>query len=218
MFKKVNVESDPKIIGVKNGVYQVELKEKRSFVTKDEQKYYDNFFDSGTNRMLLESFKKIDDKKLSLVIYFPLKNARETDFVGYAPYEFGINFLVSERCLRLLENFKLPDYNKVKVSIEGFSNNYYGIGFPMLSNNLVDYANSLFVNLMTKEKLEINNGEDYKNQKYVDDKKIAVKNKIDFDVVGVQGFGLYFSETLIEAIKSNELTGLQIQNTEMIFE
>lgn len=218
MYKKVTEESDPKIIGVKNGVYQVDLKEQKSFATKEEQKYYDSFFDRGTNRMLLNSFKKIDEEKISIITYFPLKSAKETDFVSYAPREPGINFLVSEKCLKVLEDFKLPDYNKIKVSIEGFSNKYYAIGFPMVSNNFVDYANSLFVNLMTKENLEINNEEDYKNKKYIGNKKIIVKDKLDFDIIGVQGFGLYFSEALIEAVKNNKLTGLQTQNTEMIFE
>ncbi len=33
MYKRVWIETDPRIMGVKNGVYQVELKENKSFVS-----------------------------------------------------------------------------------------------------------------------------------------------------------------------------------------
>ena len=37
MYKRVWIETDPRIMGVRNGVYQVELKENKSFVSKEEE-------------------------------------------------------------------------------------------------------------------------------------------------------------------------------------
>ena len=41
MYKRVWIETDPRIMGVRNGVYQVELKENKSFVSKEEKDYYE---------------------------------------------------------------------------------------------------------------------------------------------------------------------------------
>lgn len=62
-YKRVWIETDPLIMGVRNGVYQVELKEKKSFVSKEERNYYESYFASGINAFLLDYFKRIDEKK-----------------------------------------------------------------------------------------------------------------------------------------------------------
>ena len=218
MYKRVWIETDPRIMGVRNGVYQVELKENKSFVSKEEKDYYESYFASDINAFLLEGFKKINEKRITCITYFPLKGARETDFIVGVPHERGIDFLVTEKCLDVLESFKLPTYNKFKVNIEGFSSNYFAVGFPMVPNHFVDYSNSIFVDLATKERIQIADREEYKKSFSIGDRKIAVKYRLDYDIIAIQPFGLFFSEKLINAIEMNRLIGLQIEETEMILE
>ena len=215
-YKRVWIETDPLIMGVRNGVYQVELKEKKSFVSKEERNYYESYFASGINAFLLDDFKRIDEKKITCVTYFPLKGALETDFIVAAPHERGIDFLVTEKCLDVLESFKLPTYNKFKVNIEGFPSNYFAVGFPMVPNRFVDYSDSKFVDLTTKEHVQIADSEEYKKYFSIGDRKISVKYRLDYDIIAIQPFGLFFSGKLINAIKMNRLIGLQVEDTEMV--
>ena len=105
MYRRVWIETDPRIMGVRNGVYQVELKENKSFVSKEEKDYYESYFASDINAFLLEGFKKINEKRITCITYFPLKGARKTDFIVGVPHERGIDLLVTEKCLDVLENF-----------------------------------------------------------------------------------------------------------------
>ena len=69
MYKRVWIETDPRIMGVRNGVYQVELKENKSFVSKEEKDYYESYFASDINAFLLEGFKKINEKRITCITY-----------------------------------------------------------------------------------------------------------------------------------------------------
>ena len=71
----------------------------------------------------------------------------------------------------MLENFNLPIYNKFKVNIEGFSSNYFAVGFLMVPNYFVDYSNSIFVDLATKERIQIADREEYKKSFSIGDRK-----------------------------------------------
>lgn len=116
----------------------------------------------------------------------------------------------------MLESFKLPTYNKFKVNIEGFSSNYFAVGFPMVPNRFVDYSDSKFVDLTTKEHVQIADSEEYKKYFSIGDRKISVKYRLDYDIIAIQPFGLFFSGKLINAIKMNRLIGLQVEDTEMV--
>ena len=74
------------------------------------------------------------------------------------------------------------------------------------------------MDLAKKERIQIADREEYKKSFSIGDRKIAVKYRLDYDIITIQLFGLFFSEKLINAIEMNKLIGLQIEETEMILE
>ena len=86
----------------------------------------------------------------------------------------------------------------------------------MVPNHFVDYSDSKFVDLTTKEQIQIADSEEYKKYFSIGDRKISVKYWLDYDIIAIQPFGLFFSEKLINAIKMNRLIGLQVEDTEMV--
>jgi hypothetical protein len=101
MYKTITPSSEPSIIGVNNGVYQVELNDKKSFLNKEEKKYYESYFNGNFSSFIIENFKKNNSQKITELLYFPLKKAKETDIVSFSPNEMGLSFLVSQKVINL---------------------------------------------------------------------------------------------------------------------
>jgi len=215
MYKSISPSSDPKEIGINNGIYQVELLEKKSFVSNDEKKYYQEYFNGNVKSFLLDNFKNIKKSKLSLLTYYPLKKAKETDFISFSPNELGLNFIVSQKVIDIFESFNLSDFIKIPSKIEGFINNYYTIGFPITNYKDLDFSKSVFCDYQGNQKL-INTYEEYDEKRYdLKIKKLKLINKINSNIIYSQIDGLFFSIELIEKLGQHNITGFQIRNTEL---
>lgn len=88
-YFKTDTEFEPKITGSPNGVYAVEIKEKKSFKSKAEKDYFKDFIAKNMKdiqRVCEDNFVKIDNKKISDIIYFPsYKKIKELDVIQYYP-------------------------------------------------------------------------------------------------------------------------------------
>lgn len=217
MYSKIGISPDPKIIGVNNGIYQVELKDKKSFIDSEERKYYNNYFNGEVDDFIIGKFKNVDDKALSLLTYFPLKKAKRTDLVGFSPYEIGLNFVISEKCFDIINSFFQSEYIKIKSQIENWEGVFYTVGFPMIPIDKINIRKSLFIDIKTGNTVVYSSV-----NKFLEEKRngVALKTKLivldDFpqwDIVNIQGIGVHFSESLINTLESNNITGLYLYDS-----
>ena len=104
-FYNIKFDFEPKITGRRNGSFAVEIR-KNSFEKDEHKEYFNSFFDSNSNdikRVRIETFQQFDLKNCPNVIYFPMtKSIKKLDFMYYAPYELGIDFLVSKKIVDII--------------------------------------------------------------------------------------------------------------------
>lgn len=216
MYKIVSLSSEPSVIGVKNGVYQVELNDKKSFLNKEERTYYENYFNGDFNSFVLENFTKNKSKEITELIYFPLKKAKETDFVRFSPNEMGLNFLASRKVINIIEQFSLPEYIKIPAKINGFKNDYCTIGFPIVTKDLINFPKSKFYHRIKKVELNNLSNEDYKKVAgaLVKTLSLELANKsYTKDIIYLQGQGLFFSNSLISKLEEESVIGFEVGDT-----
>lgn len=215
-YKLVSPSSEPSVIGVKNGVCQVELKDNNSFASKEEKKYYESYFNGNFSSFILENFRNVDLSKLTELIYFPLKSAKETDFVRFSPNEMGLNFLVSQKVIDIIENFSIHNYIKIPSKIKGFNNDYYTIGFPIITEDKINYPQSIFYHLIKKTEFSNLSKEDYNeiSGALVKTKSIELLSyKPKSDIINLQGQGIFFSTSLISKLEEEQIIGLEMGQT-----
>lgn len=156
-YKKIGVSFEPEITGNSKGGYSVEIKDKTSFNNLMEKKYFYDFFeknDENYNRVLIDTFKKIDTNKLTRIIFYPkTKKIKEIDFLIFSPHKLGLNFIISKKMFDVMVKFNLPLINKISVQVNSFDTEYLLVGFPMISQDKIDLSQSLF--LIQKKKLSL---------------------------------------------------------------
>ncbi|GIM57753.1 hypothetical protein [Capnocytophaga canimorsus] len=139
-YLEIKTDYEPKITGKRDGDSAV----KQKFETKEkEDEFEDFFYDIYENRskISLENFQIFDIQLDAPITYIPkTKSIKKLDFMSYGRYQFGLDYLVSERVITILEKYKLPAvYHKLPAQIETFEEKYYLIGFPMISDEECDF-------------------------------------------------------------------------------
>jgi hypothetical protein len=219
MYKIISPSSEPSIIGVNNGVYQVELIDKKSFINKEEKQYYENFFSGKFTSFIFDNFQNINLTKITELKYFPLKKANETDFVRFSPNEMGLNFIVSQKVIDIFKQFSIYDYIKIPSKIDGFQTNYYTIGFPIITDNFINFPKSKFYHLINKTEFNNLSHEEYKKISGALVKTLSLEltdNNFKSDIINLQGQGIFFSNSLISKLKDENVTSFEIGNTTLI--
>ena len=227
MFKRILVSSEPEIIGVTNGIYQVELIENKEF------KYVYNkmntlFHDKGD----IDTFEQIKAELLNFNFSLTAKllpNAKLTDFMGYAQYIVGFPYLISQNVMECLKESKVPqkEYFLLKVNIKypndkPVSLDYYLIYVPWIPSSEIIFSKSLiydqfkvslsgertYIPIKTyKEYLKLEKNNPFLGfdkivlpAKYKRRKLINLKVTTDY----------YFHNTLVERLLSKAITGIEI--------
>lgn len=108
VFYILRTESDPEILGVKNGIKQASIK-RAGFC--EPQKYDDLIKFLGSNQYW-ELKDKIDSVEFDLQCVELLPRAKLTHFLLFGPHLMNCPFLVSERLFSILSEAKLP-YHKL---------------------------------------------------------------------------------------------------------
>jgi hypothetical protein len=216
-YYKIHRSYEPSIIGLNDASAQVEIinkKTKHSFENEDERLYFNNFINKNrkdTNRVTMNSFAVVDTSKISFInAHKTKKRIKEVDIMYYMPREAGFDIVFSKKILEFIEKYKLSDYNKVNLKIEGFNTEYYLIGFPLIKIEEIDFKKSLFYDSFAKKEFVFNNYEDYENHTgFVEAKNIILQQKFEYDVLKVP-FGIFFSEKLVSDIEKIDLKALEI--------
>ncbi len=217
MYHRVKKSSDPKIIGVKNGVYQVEIKPKISFYNKIEERIFDDYFDKPLSYFRSHEYEPFNESLIKTIRFIPLRSAKETDIVSHSPNVNAMFGLVSDRTLKLIERYKTPKIIKIKAEIDGFKNDYFFIGFPIISNDLIDFTRSKFYDTKNQTTVKINNKEEYIEKAIISSslssQELVLTKKIDTDMFYLQSEGLFFSDSLISELEKENIIGIEIGNT-----
>ncbi|HEY0656565.1 MAG TPA: hypothetical protein VGD65_25705 [Chryseosolibacter sp.] len=215
MYYNVRLDWDPKIIGVKNGIYQVELD--KSVYDKNSYAKLDSLFISNEFNAN-QVYPEID-----FIFYFKkLKSAKKTDFISFSPNLNHCQFLVQKDILELLRKFNIQrhkDYQSViyDSQTEHVDNNYRLFYTVLQDWNVIDFENTIFTsggfgnNLKVEHKFTDEN--EMKMFKGITKVKTLVLSKafdssLDFFLTRLGG--LFVSEKLKLALEEKDVTGIKL--------
>lgn len=218
------------VTGIRDGVTsQVETrftKMHSSFINNTEKNYfldYCKFLWENRKKISIDEFPLIDSSKISKITYYKTKKSvKETDFMSnLTDKSFNLfDFIVSEEAHKLLMDFNLPIYNKLKVIIPEFSSQkeYLLLGFPELSLENVDYEYSIIIDSFSGKQLRFNSYEEYINRTYKFTKlnNIRLNTDYKYDIIRLQNTGIFFSDSLIDVLKRKNITGLDYLNQTLL--
>lgn len=214
----IRSSSDPKIIGVKNGIQQVEI-------------YRQGFKDQSMYDLIMKywgSFDSWDHKNdyhgsnVELQCVKPLKNAKMTSFLSYGPHLINCPFLISDDVKNVIEKFCMPEhyFYKANVSVKENYINYHLFSCPDLGYSVIDFKKTVFFTgneLLGKTYLSINEYSDFMKF-YSETNKVPQMEKIYFNENFNPNFDFFIlgnsinfiSERLMLKIKECNFDGINI--------
>ncbi|AMM51547.1 hypothetical protein TH61_10685 [Rufibacter sp. DG15C] len=211
IYKSLDVSGEHKVIGVRNGFYQIELEKKNFKNIKGEDQFHLQFPQDPRIELGL-------DRPLR---YKLLRGGRVNDFMNFCYYIKAIPFMVSEKVVTVLTELSLPDYSLVDVDITNYDSEskFYLLRFPFTELDRVNWPESVIYTgseLLGKNYLNIRSYDDYvdfrqKYHKVTDFEKIVLHNlPAEFDIIWVRGAGIFISPNAEEIFELNKLTGIDI--------
>lgn len=217
MYYNIKLDWNPKVIGVKNGVYQVELDRKAYDKTK--YQILDSLFIGG------EFSAKQEYPELTFNLYFKkLKSAKKTSFMSFAPYFKHGHFLVNKQILELFGSFNIQRYKDYEAVIYASSNadidNNYRLFYCVLQDwNVIDFKNTVFTSggFGNSPKIEhrfLDENDLYNFNGITKVKTLALDKTFDktLDFFHTRLGGLFVSEKLKLALEESGVTGIIFKN------
>lgn len=217
MYYNINLEWDPKIIGVKNGIYQVDLNEK--VYEKETFRLLESIF-INPEFTAVQEYPKIDFN-----FYFrKLKATKETNIMSFCPNINHGQFLIDNRSLEIFQKFNIQRYEVYDSTITdngGKKPDYsYKLFYCVLQDwNVIDFENTIFttggIGNAPLIEHKFSDEKEFKSLSLIKHvKTLALSkdfdNSLDFFLTRLGG--LFVSERLKEAIESNGLTGVYFTN------
>lgn len=121
----------------------------------------------------------------------------------------GFHLLISEKTFQIIKKYKTPILNILPSKIDTFAKKYFMIGFPMIENKSIDLKKSTFYDLELKQELTYKNYKDYSEINFSRNPlNIHLTKYYDYDIINLQGEGLYFSDKLTNELEEHGITGL----------
>lgn len=217
MYYNIRLDWDPKVIGVKNGIYQVEL-DKKAY---DKKTYtiLDSLFISG------EFSAKQEYPEVDFKFYFKkLKSANKTSFISFTPYLKHGHFLVHEKILEIFESFNIQHHKAFEAVIydspnENLDNNYRLFYCVLKDWEVIDFENTVFTSggFGNNPKIEHKFSDENDMRKFngiAKVKTLALSQSFDtsLDFFHTRLGGLFVSEKLKLALEENSATGIRFNN------
>jgi len=215
MHNQIGVTFEPKVIGVNNGISQVEFDRNKLLNEKGE---YHNFYEYFNDF----SFWQRQDDAFNYfapdMICKKLKKALLTDIMGYGPKIMAFSWLISDDFYKILKNFNIGKHKFFDVKIDNCNMKYY---FLLKKSILVSEFNFDETVISTGQKILDNykehsfrNYEEFfefsKQNPLLEFRSIAVDRIYEGeDIVFTQAGGNFFSEELIKNFIGMRLTGLR---------
>lgn len=217
----METESSPKIIGVKNGIQQVEIDRSLFPNVKD----YDNLYSFFSSTNYWQNEKAIPDFPIH-VYATTLKGAKLTDFIQFGQYLITCPFIIHKRVADILAKFNCQPYYLYKAEIYDsnkalLSDEYFLMCSPLLEYDIVNFPESVFFTgdrILGKQSQYFENKTDYINftktkTPFVGIEKMMLSKDFDFSLDFFYGrLGrMYVSEALKDAIEILGFTGVRIK-------
>jgi hypothetical protein len=218
-YYRLGLSSEPKIIGVRNGVHQGEIKWER-FANNGMERIISDYFSLEKYQNNIAAIEPIDFEIEHVEAY---KLAKMTDIFGYFPKLWGIEYFISDKFKKLLSLFNLPIHSYVPITIVHNSENYsyWGLYIPVsYREDAFNFEKSIFYDFDAKyvgkrEYINMKNLNDYKAVKFIKPEQIAFNSKfdkaLDLFLFLFGGGGYYISEKLRSAIVDGGITGVNIR-------
>lgn len=218
-YFQVSVSPEPKIIGVNNGVYQVEIDEKT--IDKKDEKFINfiKWFDYK-NEDFWQKQDAVNLLKSPVIKGKMLKKAKITDIMGYASEYHCLHNIYSEKYIKILKTHNIGDYWLFDFEINGIIEKYYLMFIKTISTPQVVFDKSLIYTghkiLNNLKYFPVANYEEFsqllEEEPLVRYEKVAIsKEYYDRDIISIQATGGHFySEKLIDFLLDYSITGLQI--------
>ncbi len=228
MFKQISYNPESKVIGVSNGVYQLEFEEKELKENSNYKEIEETLLATDINRFL-KTQNKISDLKIEYLKGRLLKKAKLTDIVVFTPFFFGYKYIVSQNFVDCLEEEKVSknEYHLREIQIIDSEIRYYLLFVPMIPSTDINFSKSLVYNreeaLLDEKKqfLDINNYKEYRKSMdedpFKDFEMICLDKKYKNNgIINCQGATeLFFSESLIARLKAKNITNLVVPNRQI---
>lgn len=218
MYFNIKLSWEPKVIGVRNGVYQVELDHKK--YKKESLQQINEYFHSTNIWTTKDPLPCFD-----IHFYFKkFKMTKETNFMSFSPFLNNCLFLIDETIVEILARFNIQSYELYTSTlydpIDEKENNNYKMFFSLIQDyDVIDFNNTEFSsggfgnNPLTFHKFP--DLEAYKSfPKLTSIVKLGLSKKFDINLdFFYTRFGGYFvSERLKLALEEHSVTGINFCN------
>ncbi|OXE99607.1 hypothetical protein BC749_12420 [Flavobacterium araucananum] len=218
-YYQISHSSEPKVIGVKNGIYQFEIDYNN--LTKDiESQSFLDFFDYS-NKDFWSDQERIKNFKIPVIKGEMLKKATVTDIMGYAPIISYLNEAFSYKYVSILKEYNIDNYGTFKIEIQDVLERYYLLFNKTICLDEIDYKESTLVTghaMMDNLKYyKVENEFEYiefkqKNPLGKFDKISISKEFFGKDIICIQPLANpFYSEKLINGLINEGITGLEIK-------
>lgn len=211
--------SNPKIIGVENGIAQAEIIGSK-FETKGLYEKISGFF-QGADYWSRESF--IPDFQVKLEYVKLYKKAILTDFLSFSPHLMACPFMINKKVIDIFSRFEIQKHFLYSMKLYDSTkciDSYSLFYCPLLGYDVVDFKESEFVRkigILDIKDIDISSFEDFKTKmeehSLLEAKKLVLNEKfnkkLDFFKVRVLG-GMYISERLKKALEEARIKGINI--------
>jgi hypothetical protein len=217
MYFNLRLDWDPKVIGVRNGVYQVELAAKA--------------YDKETYRQLEALFIREQLKANQVCpevefrfLFKNLKSAKKTNIMSFTPDLKHCHFLIDDDTRALLANFKTQQWKALETVVidpNSETQDYrYGLFYCAFQDwNVVDFEKSIFkyggFGIIPITEHQFKNEQEMRNFKGITNIKVlALSEDFDssLDFFHTRLGGIFVSERLKEALEENKTTGIKFRN------
>ncbi|MEZ2442774.1 hypothetical protein AB6805_13715 [Chitinophaga sp. RCC_12] len=221
-YYRLNLSSEPKIIGVKNGIYQVEIDKKKYSSPKDYDRLLNFFSSQGW-------FEKDQTPDFDVQIHANmLKSAIMTDFLQFSPALMACDFMVNNKVLDVFKDFNIQKHTLFPVTIYQGSrvidDNYSLFFMPHLEYDVIDFPKSTFFSgnrILGKQHHQFEDLTQFRTalkeiSPLIGVEVLHLNEKFDkkLDLFRGRLGRMNISEHLKDAIVSANLTGIKLTETE----
>ena len=212
MYYNIRLDWNPKVIGVKNGVYQVEFY-KRAY---DKKTYalIDSFFINNKSNQY--------PNEIDLKFYFKkLKSAKKTSFMSFSPHLNHCHFLVDKNTIKLLETFNLQNCKFFESVIYGSGTEIEDVSFRLFYTEIqeweiINFKNTVFTSggfgNIPKVEHTFTNKDELRNFNGITNvKTLSLAKNFDssLDLFLTPVGGMFVSEKLKLVLEEENKTGLK---------
>ncbi|MBL0745089.1 imm11 family protein [Chryseolinea lacunae] len=212
-------ESNPKMIGVKNGVAQVEIDESL-FENKKMYSSIRSFFDAFAYWEKTSFYPELDFQVEAARM---LPHAKLTDFLSFKPFLISCPFMVNERIKSLLSKHNLQEHYYFPVRVfeketlrDG---NYYLFYSPMQDYDVIDFSKSTFFSGSTisgKQYFRFGDKDEFlkamESNPLLTGEKLVLNRDFDktLDLFNPRFGPVCISEKLKDALQTMDATGINV--------